>query len=124
MKVTHAKTLTVVFAAVASIGISIAPPAVAVPAPEVEYTYNVIIRRHFDFPANDAIGYGYGICEKVTAGMPYAAVMADVKHEVMANDESSANYVVLLCGESPVPCPDMAAPTRRLATGRPLSSLS
>lgn len=37
-----------------------APPAGAVPAPEVEYTYDVVARRHYQFPSNDAIGYGYG----------------------------------------------------------------
>jgi hypothetical protein len=71
-----------------------AAPAAAVPAPEVEYTYNVIVRRHFDFPNNDAIGYGWGICDKVTRGMSYANVMTDVKREVFPNDEGAANYVV------------------------------
>jgi len=65
-----------------------------VPGPEVEYTYNVMVRRHFDFPNNDAIGYGYGICDKVINGVPYAGIMADVKIDVMPNDEQAANYVV------------------------------
>ena len=69
-------------------------PAVAAPGPEVEYTYNVIVRRHFDFPNNDAIGYGYGICQKVASGTPYAAVMGGTKREVFPNDEGAANYVV------------------------------
>ncbi|WP_319449829.1 MULTISPECIES: DUF732 domain-containing protein [unclassified Mycobacterium] len=71
-----------------------APSAHAVPGPEVEYTYDVIVRRHFDFPNNDAIGYGYGICDKVGLGEPYGSVMADVKFDVMPNDEQAANYVV------------------------------
>jgi uncharacterized protein DUF732 len=71
-----------------------APPAGAVPAPEVEYTYDVVARRHFQFPSNDAIGYGYGICDKVTHGEPYANVMTDVKGDVAPNDEQSANYLV------------------------------
>jgi hypothetical protein len=71
-----------------------APAAHAVPGPEVEYTYDVIVRRHFDFPNNDAIGYGYGICDKVTHGKPYAHVMSEVKTDVMPNDEQAANYVV------------------------------
>ncbi|OCB22436.1 DUF732 domain-containing protein [Mycobacterium intracellulare] len=82
----------------------IAPLAEAAPAPEVEYTYNVIVRRHFDFPNNDALGYGWGICDKVTRGVPYAEVMADTKRDVMPKDEQAANYVVsyavnLLCPE-------------------------
>ncbi len=77
-------------------------PAAAAPGPEVEYTYNVIVRRHFEFPNNDAIGYGHRICGKVAAGMPYVNVLDDVKHDVLPNDEGSAVYVVsyavnLLC---------------------------
>jgi hypothetical protein len=32
-----------------------AAPAVAVPAPEVEYTYDVAVRRHYQFPNNDGM---------------------------------------------------------------------
>ena len=71
-----------------------APVAGAVPAPEVEYTYDVVFRRHYDFPGNDALGYGYRLCDKVTQGEPYADVMSDVKSEVMPNDEFAANYLV------------------------------
>ena len=73
---------------------TLAPPAVAVPGPEVEYVYNVMVRRHYEFPNNDAIGYGFGICDKVTRGEPYAAVMGDVKNETLPNDEFAANYLV------------------------------
>ncbi len=81
---------------------TIAPPAQAAPAPEVEYVYDVMVRRHYDFPDNDAIGYGYGICDKVTRGEGYAQVMGDVKSDVTPNDEFAANYLVsyavnLLC---------------------------
>jgi hypothetical protein len=71
-----------------------ASPALAVPGPEVEYTYDVVVRRHFDFPNNDAIGYGYGVCDKVTQGEPYAQVLGEVKADVLPNDEQAANYVV------------------------------
>ncbi len=70
------------------------PLAHAVPAPEVEYTYNVTVRRHFDFPNNDGIGYGYQICDKVAAGIGYPQIMGDVKNEVAPSDEFSANYLV------------------------------
>jgi Protein of unknown function (DUF732) len=81
---------------------TLAPPAHAKPAPEVEYIYNVLGRRQYTFPNNDAVGYGYGICDKVTGGEPYAQVMGDVKNDVRPNDEFSANYLVsyavdLLC---------------------------
>ena len=72
----------------------LAPSASAVPAPEVEYVYNVIVRRHFDFPNNDALGYGFAICDKVGRGESYSDVMGDVKREIFPNDEQAANYVV------------------------------
>lgn len=86
--------LAVIAVATAVEGLAHTPPAQAVPGPEVEYTYDVIVRRHFDFPNNDAIGYGYGICDKVARGEPYAAVMGEVKQDVLPNDEQAANYVV------------------------------
>ena len=76
------------------VGIVGAPPVTAAPAPEVEYTYNVMVRRHFDFPHNDALGYGWTICAAVGRGVAYADVMADTKRDVFPNDEQSANYVV------------------------------
>jgi hypothetical protein len=36
------------------------------PAPEVEYLYDVTMRRHYNFPNHDALGYRHGICDKVT----------------------------------------------------------
>jgi hypothetical protein len=66
----------------------------AVPGPEVEYVYDVMVRRHFDFPNNDAIGYGYGICDNLRSGQNYSQLMSDVKRDVFPNDEQAANYVV------------------------------
>jgi hypothetical protein len=86
--------LTVVSIAVGSVTLAPVPMAHAVPAPEVEYTYNVVVRRHYDFPNNDAIGYGHGICDKVLSGEGYPQVMADVKRDVLPNDEFAANYLV------------------------------
>ncbi|CDO90375.1 hypothetical protein AWC29_25970 [Mycobacterium triplex] len=88
--------------ALGGIPVAVTPRAHAKPAPEVEYMYNVAVRRHYNFPNNDAIGYGYGICNKVTTGEGYAQVMGDVKNDVTPNDEFAANYLVsyavdLLC---------------------------
>jgi hypothetical protein len=102
--VRHGKWLVVliVFAAVAGAAQTLAPRAHAAPAPEVEYVYDVMVRRHYNFPNNDAIGYGHGICDEVTQGENYAQVMGDVKNDVTPNDEFAANYLVsyavnLLC---------------------------
>ena len=80
------------------------PRAYASPAPEVEYVYDVMVRRHYDNFANpaDAVNYGYGICDKVGRGEGYAQVMGDVKNDIVPNDEFAVNYLVsyavnLLC---------------------------
>lgn len=84
----------IVCASVGALAITHAPTAGAVPAPEVEYTYNVMVRRHYEFPNNDALGYGWAVCDKMTRGVPYHQMMADVKRDVLPNDEQSANYIV------------------------------
>ncbi|BBZ70305.1 DUF732 domain-containing protein [Mycobacterium paraseoulense] len=96
--------LLIAGAAVGGVTLTLAPRAHAMPAPEVEYTFDVVVRKHYDFPNNDAIGYGYGICDKVSRGESYPQVMGDVKREITPNDEFSANYLVsyavnLLCPE-------------------------
>ncbi|OBJ94634.1 hypothetical protein A5638_24480 [Mycolicibacterium fortuitum] len=91
----RAKTLLALMIGSTALGaVAPAPLAHAVPAPEVEYTYNVMVRRHYAFPNNDAIGYGHQICHKVSTGTSYPQVMGEVKNEVAPNDEASANYLV------------------------------
>jgi hypothetical protein len=92
-----------------------APLAHAKPAPEVEYMYNVEGRRHYNFPNNDAIGYGYGICNKVTAGVGYPQVMGDIKNDVTPNDEFSANYLVSYAVD--ILCPAQIPQLRNSAQG-------
>ncbi|BDB44298.1 MULTISPECIES: DUF732 domain-containing protein [Mycobacterium] len=105
---------TVALAACAVVSMP-APGAHAKPAPEVEYTYNVSVRRHFDFPNNDAVGYGYGICDKVTAGEGYPQIMGDVKNDVTPNDEFSANYLVSYAVD--LLCPAVIPQLRKSAQG-------
>jgi hypothetical protein len=101
--------------AVVSALVTLAPTAFAVPAPEVEYVYNVIVRRHFDFPNNDALGYGFAICEKITRRVSYSDVMSDVKRDVFPNDEQAANYVVSYAVG--ILCPAQIWQLRNLAAG-------
>ena len=94
--------LIVAAVAIAGTAQPLAVRAHAAPAPEVEYVYDVAVRRHYNFPNNDAIGYGHGICDKVAGGEGYAQVMSDVKSDVTPNDEYAADYLVsnavnLLC---------------------------
>lgn len=85
-----------------SVAVSAAHPAQAAPAPEVEYLYDMTVRRHYNFPNNDALGYGRGICDKVSRGDSYAQVMSNTKSDVSPNDEFAVNYLIsyavnLLC---------------------------
>jgi hypothetical protein len=101
--------------ALGAAAVTLAPPALAVPGPEVEYTYNVVVRRHFDFPNNDAIGYGFAICDKVGRNLSYSEVMGDVKRDVFPNDEQAANYVVSYAVG--ILCPAQIAQLRNSAAG-------
>lgn len=93
-----------------------APPAQAAPDPQVEYMYNVTVRRHYNWPAgNDALGYGHGICDKVAAGKPYPAVLGEVKNDVTPNDEFAANYLVSYAVN--LLCPDQIWQLRNSAAG-------
>jgi Protein of unknown function (DUF732) len=91
------------------------PCAYAVPAPEVEFVYDVAVRRHYNFPGNDAVGYGHIICDKVTAGRTYAQVMGDVKNDVSPNDEFASNYLV--ANAVNILCPEQIWQLRNSAAG-------
>jgi Protein of unknown function (DUF732) len=88
-----------------SVTLALVPRAYAAPAPEVEYVYDVMVRRHYNFSnPTEAVNYGHGICDKVSRGDSYAQVMGDVKNDIVPNDEFAANYLVsyavnLLCPE-------------------------
>jgi hypothetical protein len=62
-----------------------------------------MVRRHYSFANSDqAIAYGYGICDEVSRGENYAQVMAAVRRDILPDDEFAANYLVsytvnLLC---------------------------
>jgi hypothetical protein len=89
-----------------SVTLVLDPRAYAAPAPEVEYVYDVMVRRHYNFPnPTEAVNYGHGICDKVGRGDSYPQVMGDVKNDVLPNDEFAANYLIsyavnLLCPAS------------------------
>ncbi|MCV7236218.1 hypothetical protein BST20_17545 [Mycobacterium branderi] len=90
----HAAIPLAFAAAISGVGLLVPAPAHAVPSPDVDYLYNVTVRRAYNFPNNDPIGYGHTICDKVTGGEGFAQVMGDVKNDVTPNDEYSANYLV------------------------------
>lgn len=96
---------TITAVAVSAAALTLLHPAAArgAPAPELEYVYDVTVRRHYDFASPDAaVDYGHSICDRVGSGQGYPQVMGQVKNEVLPNDEFAANYLVsnavnLLC---------------------------
>jgi hypothetical protein len=74
-----------------------APNARAGLAPaEQVYLYDVIFRRpdmHWA-SADAALAYGYGICDKVRQGRPYAQIAGDFKADFQTPDEYLAAYVI------------------------------
>jgi hypothetical protein len=74
-----------------------APQASAGLAPaEQVYLYDVIFRRpdmHWA-SADAALAYGYGICDKVRQGRPYAQIAGDFMAEFQTSDEYLASYVI------------------------------
>lgn len=73
---------------------AVVPQANAKPAPEVEYAYDVTVRRHYDFPNGDAIGYGYAICDRVSQHASYGQLVNQIKSEVAPDDEFAVTYLV------------------------------
>ncbi len=99
----HAVAITTAVVVVGVMTQAPLPRAYGAPAPEVEYVYDVMVRRHYNFAnASDAVNYGHGICDKIGRGDGYAQVMGEVKNDVIPNDEFAANYLIsyavnLLC---------------------------
>jgi hypothetical protein len=107
---------TLALAAAMSGAVLMAPPqAHAVPSPDVDYLYNVTVRRAYTFPNGDAIGYGHGICDKVGSGESFAQVMGNVKSDVTPNDEFAANY--LISNAVSQYCPEQIFQLRNSAAG-------
>jgi hypothetical protein len=102
--------------ALAAAAVGQVPQAHAAPAPEVEYVYDVMVRRHYNFPnPGEAVNYGYGVCEKVSQGKDYARVLGEVKNDVAPNDEFAANYLVSYAVN--FLCPDQISQLRNSAAG-------
>ena len=72
--------------------LSLAP---SVRADQVAYLVNVTVRPGYNFPnAQAALDYGYGICDKISAGRGYPQIMGDVKADFNTSDEFQASYLI------------------------------
>lgn len=61
----------------------------------VAYLVNVTVRPRYNFAnAEDAIGYGRGICDKVAQGRSYGALIGDLKTDFNTGDDYQASYLI------------------------------
>src|ERR1700757_4426376 len=85
----------VVVALAALFGFATAALAPCARADVVAYLVNVHVRPGYNFPnADAALSYGYGICDKVSSGRPFAQLMGDVKADFNTSDEYQASYLI------------------------------
>lgn len=77
---------------------TLAVPVTLAPAAQADataYLIGVTVRPGYNFPnADAALGYGYGICDKVAAGQPFTRVMSDVRGDFNTDDDYQASYLV------------------------------
>jgi hypothetical protein len=85
-------TLFACAAALVGATVALAPYA---RADQVAYLVNVTVRPGYNFPnAQAALDYGYGICDKISAGRGYPQIMGDVKADFNTSDEFQASYLI------------------------------
>ncbi|MGO9103132.1 MAG: DUF732 domain-containing protein [Mycobacterium sp.] len=69
--------------------------APAATADQVAYLVNVHVRPGCNFAnAEQALGYGYGSCDKIAAGEGYPQLMVEVKADFNTSDEYQASYLI------------------------------
>lgn len=85
---------TISAATVASVAVALLTPAAA-SADTIAYLVNVTVRPgyHFGGP-DDALRYGYSLCDDVAAGHPYGALIGTVKTDQQTTDDYQAAYLI------------------------------
>ncbi|MCV7000809.1 DUF732 domain-containing protein [Mycolicibacterium alvei] len=64
-------------------------------ADNVGYLVNVTVRPGYNFAnADQALAYGYGVCDKIAAGRSYAQLVGDIKSDFNTSDEFQASYLI------------------------------
>jgi Protein of unknown function (DUF732) len=85
-------------------------------ADQVAYLVNVHVRPVYHFPnAEVALDYGYGLCDRITRGEGYPALVALIKRDFNTDDEFSASY--LLSQATQELCPAQIWQLRQSAAG-------
>lgn len=86
-------------------------------ADAIGYLAGVTVRSPgYDFAGVDqALAYGYGLCDKIGSGTPYAQLVANINSDFDASDEFQASY--LLSQAAAELCPDLISQLRTSAGG-------
>jgi len=86
-------TTSVLLTVAAGVAAVLTTPAAHADA--VGYIVNVTMRPGYNFAnADQALTYGYGVCDKIAAGRSYAQLVADIKSDFNTPDEFQASYLV------------------------------
>ena len=108
-------TLRVVGALVAlnAAALGVAAPS---PADETAFLVNVTVRPGYNFPDSQAaLGYGYGLCDRLGAGQGYAQLIGVVKTDFKTTDEYQASYLISQSAQEL--CPAVIWQLRQSAAG-------
>jgi len=64
-------------------------------ADQVAYLVNVTVRPGYNFAnADHALSYGYSVCDRIVAGVPYAQLISELKGDFHTSDEYQASYLI------------------------------
>ena len=64
-------------------------------ADNIGYLVNVTVRPGYNFAnADQALAYGYGVCDKIASGRTYAQLVGDIKSDFNTSDEFQASYLI------------------------------
>jgi hypothetical protein len=97
----------------AAAALTAAPPAGAT---EWVYLLNVTVRPVYGFAnAEQALAYGYGLCDRIRQGRGYPQLVADMKADFNTTDEFSASYLVSQASQEL--CPELIGALRSSAGG-------
>jgi hypothetical protein len=92
---TPARSAGALFAGAAVLSVSLLGPAPTARADVVAYLVNVHVRPGYGFPnADAALGYGYGVCDKLASGHGFPQIMADVRADFDTSDDYQASYLI------------------------------
>lgn len=102
-------------AAVCGVGAALTA-APAAQATEWVYVLNVTVRPVYGFAnADQALAYGYGLCDKIRQGRGYPQLVGDMFTDFNTTDEFSASYLVSQASQEL--CPELIGSLRSSAGG-------